>query len=144
VALQVSAPSQALPLSQSASLAQQPAIGALTQPPAPLLAVGSQLSAVQTTLSSQLGAAPLTHRPVLDSQVSTPLQNWPSSQVTTTWSHTWCPVSQVSVVHASRSSQSASVLQHPAIGSKVHDPVVGSQPSTVQASPSTQTTGVPG
>src|SRR5206468_2899714 len=80
--LQVSGPVQASPSSQSASVVQQPAIGAFTQPPVLLLAVGSQLSAVQTTASSQVGAVPATHWPVTASQVSVPLQKRPSSQVT--------------------------------------------------------------
>src|SRR5207249_3218166 len=79
---QVSVPVQTSPSSQSASVVQQPAIGAFTQPPALLLAAGSQLSAVHTMPSSQVGAVPGTHGPVPGSQVSGPLENWPSSQVT--------------------------------------------------------------
>jgi len=69
-------------------------------------------SLVQTTPSSQLGAWPGTHSPVPESHVSTPLQALPSSQ-------------------------SVSRLQQLAIGVNVQPPV-GSQPSSVQASPSAE------
>ena len=48
ITLQVSLPLQASPSSQSAFVEQQWGIGACTQPPAPPLAVGSQLSVVQS------------------------------------------------------------------------------------------------
>src|SRR5689334_8940601 len=54
-----------------------------------------------------------------------------------------CAVSQVSDVHALPSSQSASTLQHPATAGKAQVPSGSVQPSVVQASPSSQTTGAP-
>src|SRR5207249_4202921 len=141
---QVSVPVQTSPSSQSASVVQQPAIGAFTQPPALLLAAGSQLSAVHTIPSSQVGGVPSTHVPSCGLQVSRPLQKRPSSQVTAgVWLQTCWTVSQASVVQRSWSSQSASTLQQPATGGKLHKPVAWSHVSVVQTSPSLQTTGVP-
>src|SRR5207249_3239875 len=141
---QVSVPVQTSWSSQSASVVQQPAIGAFTQPPVLLLAVGSQLSAVHTTPSSQVGGVPSTHVPSCGLQVSRPLQKRPSSQVTAgVWLQTCWTVSQASVVQRSWSSQSASTLQQPATGGKLHKPVAWSHVSVVQTSPSLQTTGVP-
>src|SRR5947207_1999276 len=79
---QVSVPVQTSPSSQSASVVQHPGIGAFTQAPVLLLAVGSQLSAVHTTPSSQVGCVPGTHVPSVGLQVAMPLQNWLLSQVT--------------------------------------------------------------
>src|SRR5437762_9422470 len=78
--LQVSAPVQTLASSQSASVLQQAVVRWLTQPPVLLLAVGSQLSAVHTMPSSQVGGVPGTHVPSVGLQVSRPLQKRPSSQ----------------------------------------------------------------
>src|SRR2546427_671265 len=101
-------------------------------------------SVVHTIPSSQVAGVPATHCPVAGSQVSRPLQSWPSSQVTAgVWSQTCCTVSQASVVQRLLSSQSASTLQHPAIGGKLQLPVAGSHVSVVQTLPSSQTTGVP-
>src|SRR5437773_9700363 len=97
---QVSVPVQTSLSSQSASEVQHPWIGAFTQAPVLLLAVGSQLSAVQTTLSSQVGGTP-EHVPFSGSQGSTPLQDWPSSQLTSAACvHPPCP-SHWSAVQAS-------------------------------------------
>src|SRR2546428_2828870 len=72
---QVSTPLQALPSSQKASVEQQVGIDVFRQPPAPSLAVGSQLSAVQTTPSSQVGGGTtIAHAP--STQAATPLQYW--------------------------------------------------------------------
>src|SRR5213592_1139202 len=140
---QVSVPVQTSPSSQSASVVQQPAIGAFTQPPALLLAAGSQLSAVHTIPSSQVGAEPSTHVPSCGLQVSRPLQKRPSSQVTAgVWLQTFWTVSHVSVVQASLSLQSGSALQHPAMGGKLQVPVAWSHVSVVQTLQSSQTTGV--
>ena len=133
----VSMPSQTSPSLQSASLWQQCATGSCWQP-----FVWSHESLVQTTPSSQLGAVPGTQLPVAESQVAMPLQTFPSSQSCATWWHVCVPVSQVSSVHRSPSSQSASRLQQLAISVNVQ-PVVASQPSSVQASPSEQVSGVP-
>src|SRR5205809_830208 len=81
VRLQVSTPSQAL---HCASEVQQPPMGAWTQAPVPFMAVGSQLSAVHTMPSSQLGGVPETQSPVWKSQVSRPSQKWPLSQTLAT------------------------------------------------------------
>src|SRR5207244_4274998 len=114
-----------------------------TQPPALLLAAGSQESAVHTIPSSQVGAVPGTHVPSCGLQVSRPLQKRPSSQVTAgVWLQTCWTVSHVSVVQASLSLQSGSTLQHPAIAGKLHAPVAWSHVLVVQASLSSQTTGV--
>jgi len=70
---QVSAPSQAFPLSQKVSVEQQVAIGVCTQPPAPPLAVGSHVSVVQTTPSLQAGGGTtVPHAP--STQASCPSQ----------------------------------------------------------------------
>src|SRR6185369_12602453 len=61
------------PLVQRLPSSQVPATGVSTQP-----AIGSQLSAVQTLLSSQFGIGPA-WQPSTGSQVSTPLQKLPSS-----------------------------------------------------------------
>ena len=63
---------------------QQPSTGAWTQAPVPFMAVGSQLSAVHTMPSSQLGGVPETQSPVWKSQVSRPSQKWPLSQTLAT------------------------------------------------------------
>jgi len=125
------------------SSVQQPVMGVLTQPPAPMLALKSQVSAVQGELSLQSGGVPRSHCPVVRLQVSTPSQNWPLSQLSRCPQTCWA-VSQVSVVHGMPSSQSASVLQQPAMLGKEQVPVRGSQVSLVQTSLSLQTTGVPG
>ena len=88
-------------------MVQQPAIGAFTQPPVLLLAVGSQLSAVHTTPSSQVGCVPGTHVPSVGLQVAMPLQNWLLSQVTAAGcAHAPCP-SHWSAVQAFASSVQA-------------------------------------
>jgi hypothetical protein len=136
---QVSAPLQTSPSSQSLSALQQRGMGWCWHP-----SWGSQLSAVHTTPSSQLSGVPLTQLPVAGSQVSVPSQTLPLSQFLRTWSQVWVATSQWSVVQALLSSQSASVLQQPAIGLKEHAPVAWSQLSTVQTSLSLQVTGMPG
>jgi hypothetical protein len=97
-------------------------------------------SAVQTTWSLQSIAVPGSQCPVVVLQVSTPLQKTPSLHVSV-WLQACVPVSQVSCVQATPSSQSASALQQPGWGSKWHMPVAGSQLSSVQKSLSLQTTG---
>src|SRR5438309_11170764 len=59
-------------------------MGALTQPPVPMLALRSQVSAVQRVLSLQLGGVPRSQCPVWKSQVSRPSQKWPLSQTLAT------------------------------------------------------------
>src|SRR5437870_4912776 len=140
---QVWGAAQTSPFGQSPSLTQQPAIGAFTQPPAPPLAVGSQLSVVHTLPSSQLGGVRPPHCPAAGLQVARPLQNWLLSQTVIVWLQTFWTVSQVSVVQRSWSSQSASTLQQPATGGKLHEPVAWSHVLVVQTSLSSQTTVVP-
>src|SRR6266480_1796287 len=146
---------QALPSSQGAVLSEW------TQP-----RVGSQLSSVQTSWSSQSSEVPrtqvwftqasrpsqmsplsqspsLVQPPVAGLQLSVPSQTLPLSQLLRTWSQVCVATSQVSVVQALLSSQSAFVLQQPPIGLKEHSPVAWSQLSTVQISPSSQGTGMP-
>ncbi len=135
---QVSAPLQTSPSSQSVFALQQPAMGARWHP-----RWGSQLSAVHTTWSSQSSASPLAQSPVAGLQLSVPSQTLPLSQLLRTWSQVCVATSQVSVVQALLSSQSAFVLQQPPIGLKEHSPVAWSQLSTVQISPSSQGTGMP-
>src|SRR3989442_1504930 len=135
---QASRPSQMSPLSQSVFALQQPAMGARWHP-----RWGSQLSAVHTTWSSQSSASPLAQSPVAGLQLSVPSQTLPLSQLLRTWSQVCVATSQVSVVQALLSSQSAFVLQQPPIGLKEHSPVAWSQLSTVQISPSSQGTGMP-
>jgi len=103
--LQVSVCVQALPSSQGAVLS------VWTQP-----LVGSQLSSVQTSWSSQSSGVPLTQ--VWFTQVSRPSQMLPLSQ-------------------------SPSLVQQPGMGSFTH-PKAGSQKSFVQGAPSLQVSGVPG
>src|SRR5204862_75904 len=104
---QVSVPVQTSGSSQSASEVQHPWIGAFTQAPVLLLAVGSQLSAVHTTPSSQVGCVPGTHVPSVGLQVAMPLQNWLLSQVTAAGcAHAPCP-SHWSAVQAFASSVQA-------------------------------------
>src|SRR5690242_4968338 len=78
---QVSCPLHATPSSHCASLVQHPATTALTQAPVSALALGSQLSVVQTMPSSHVGAEPgtVTQSPVVKSQSSAPSQYWRSS-----------------------------------------------------------------
>src|SRR5438128_5473688 len=112
--LQVSAPLQTLPSSQPASVVQQSAIGAFTQPPVLLLAVGSQLSAVHTIPSSQVGGVPSTHVPSCGLQVSRPLQKWPLSQVTAAGcAHAPCPSPWAAVQPLPSSSQVATACLPP-------------------------------
>src|SRR5882724_2801908 len=131
---QVSAPSQTVALVQSESCRQQPGTG----PWSHILVVSLHESVVHTTWSSQSTGVP-SHCPVARLQVSTPLQKSPSLHVSV-WPQACAPVSQVSCVQATPSSQSASVLQQPSWRSKWHMPVIGSQLSSVQTSLSLQTT----
>jgi len=135
----VSAPLQTVLSTHCESWVQQPGIPWWTQPPAPKLAVGSQLPTVHGAVSLQSGGVPGLHSPVVRLQVSTPSQNWPLSQWSR-WLQAWWAASQLSVVQGIPSSQSGSVLQQPGILGKEQSPVLGSQVSLVQTSSSRQTT----
>jgi hypothetical protein len=125
--------------SQSELSWQQPGIGSFSQPRVASL----HESVVHTSWSSQSTGVPGSHLSVLRLHISTPLQKTPSLHVSVRL-HACVTMSQRSSVHATSSLQSASLLQQPAIGSKWHKPVIGSQVSTVQTSPSSQTAGRPG
>jgi hypothetical protein len=154
---------QASPSTQSLSETQQPATAACVHP-----LPESQASTVHGLPSSQSGAVPWVQVP--DWQVSRPLQGsrspqvcplgtgvkvhpvaasqpsvvhgLPSSHVSGSLTHPW-DTQRSLTVQAEESVQSASVLQHPAMVCTVQ-PVLESQPSTVQAFPSSQVGGVPG
>src|SRR5206468_8978485 len=122
---------QALPSAQSPSPVQQFGTGVCVH----CCRFSSHVSTVHIDASSQ-GGLPVTQAVPSGLQVSTPLQNIPSLQVSV-WLQMCCPVSQLSLVQALPSSHSASVWQQPATGEKVQTP--GSlQLSVVQTSPSSQ------
>src|SRR5438034_3586056 len=127
--LQVSTPVQRSWSEHSASVLQQPGMGSLTQAPWPSLAMGSQVLVVQTTPSSQLGAATTVwHMP--PSQASSPLQNWPSSQRIGVPAHT--SLLQTSpVVHGFRSSHGAVLSGCVQAPSPSHWSSVQTSPSSV-------------
>lgn len=106
--------------------------------------VGSQVSAVQSLRSSQTGATPATQTPAL--QISSPLQTLPSEHEdpSGSWVFWQAPLTHASLVHGFVSSQSPFTLHglQPGIGVKMH-PLAGPQLSVVQASPSSQVSGVP-
>ena len=125
---------QALPSVQSPSPVQQFGTGVCVH----CCRFSSHVSTVHIDASSQggLGGLPVSQAVPSGLQVSTPLQNRPSLQVSA-WLQMCCPVSQLSLVQALPSSHSASVWQQPATGEKVQTP--GSlQLSVVQTSPSSQ------
>src|SRR5438094_2245590 len=127
--LQVSTPVQRSPSEHCASVLQQCGMGSLTQAPWPSLAMGSQVLVVQTTPSSQLGAATTVwHMP--PSQASSPLQNWPSSQRIGVPAHT--SLLQTSpVVHGFRSSHGAVLSGCVQAPSPSHWSSVQTSPSSV-------------